>query len=346
MKPRATRACQNAPAVRVALACLLSVLLCDARAQSPDLDIEAPAQPLSCLMSIRPDRKLPDYPPAVAPGTNAIVRVRLEFSAGDRSPVVEVVFNNGPEAFADAVRSFVADYRLPCLRPGRSYKGVQEFQFVVRRFTNAVLESVARDEDEPADYAHECFDGIRSAPPVQFPMPSRISGQANPGMVLLRLLFIAPDKPPEVTVLFDSGQHRLVGAVLKSVTAYRMKCLQPDDPPLSAVQAFLFRSERNEVTRLVPEITLSQLLSVIKGLKEEKVRFDFTSMSCPFKLVIEPYQPYARNRVTQLGSKDTSRREFIEWLRKVSLDLPPSMQGRVLGEQTTVSVPCAVLDLS
>ena len=87
-------------------------------ANAGDFEIESPAAPLSCLTSVRPEIKTPAYPVGVLDCTDAVVRVTLKFSSNDQAPAVDVSFNNAGPAFATAVRDHVANYRLPCLRPG------------------------------------------------------------------------------------------------------------------------------------------------------------------------------------------------------------------------------------
>ena len=40
------------------------------------------------------------------------------------------------------------------------------------------------------------------------------------------------------------------------------------------------------------------------------------------------------------------RREFTEWLRNVVFMIPPPAMKTAIGSATTISVPCALLDLS
>ena len=113
-----------------AVACLAGA--CAAFAQGGDLQFEPAPTALSCLVSQQPQRTKPEYPqPALTLARSAVVRVRLRFSAADKAPAVTVTYNNADASFADAVKAFVADYRLPCMdASARAIEAVQEFQFV------------------------------------------------------------------------------------------------------------------------------------------------------------------------------------------------------------------------
>ena len=268
----------------------------------------------------------------------------MRFTSANSPPIVEVRFNSGAEAFADSVRQHVAGYRLPCLVAGGDVDSVQEFQFVVRTPEPAVLKSAARNPDGSRRLPESCMVGIRGVQDPGFPWSAVTPVKA--GNVLVRLTFVSPDAPPVVDVLYDSEQPRLRAAVLESVVNYRMPCLVPGDPPLVTSRTFSFKFEGEQTRQFKATLTLQQLMRAINGFDKQKVRFDFTTMACPFEVSVAPYQPYAENRVSEVGDRKADRREFLEWLRNVTFSLPPAVMRTAMGEPTTVSVPCAVLDLS
>ncbi|MDH4050365.1 MAG: hypothetical protein OEU93_02230 [Rubrivivax sp.] len=57
------------------------------------------------------------------------------------------------------------------------------------------------------------------------------------------------------------------------------------------------------------------------------------------------FQPFQRNTVEQVGEARAERRDFLAWLSKIPLRLASRGQLDVLGDQFTVSVPCAKLNL-
>ena len=297
-------------------------------------------------MSVRPERKLPEYPHGVVEGTNAVVRVKLQFKSADAAPVAVVTFNNGGPAFASTVTDHVSNYRLPCLPSGGSFIGLQEFRFAIEERISSVHGSQTRHVDGYLKLPPECLTQIRQVAPPIFPADDPYQSARTPGTVVVRLKFSAPDTAPEVTIVFDGGRRRLREAVRNSVIRYRMPCLLPGETPFSARQTFSFRIDGADTTELVPKMSLVQLLSLVKNLKQQTVRFDLTTMGCPFEIRLAPFQPYATNDVSEVGSSDPGRREFIEWLRNVTIDLPPHVMKSAIGEPTTVSVPCALLDFT
>ncbi|MEP7295672.1 MAG: hypothetical protein ABI702_05740 [Burkholderiales bacterium] len=313
-----------------------------ALAGSAELEVEAPDGPLSCLESSGPSGAMPSYPAGMS--SNVVVRVRMRFTSASAPPVVDVRFNNGAEAFADAVRKHVAGYRLPCLAAGLDIDSVQEFQFMSRVPEPAVLKSAARNPDGSRALPESCMAGVLGVQDPEF--PSSLVTPVKAGNVLVRLTFAAPDLPPAADVLYDSEQPRLRAAVLDSVRRYRMPCLVPGDSPLVVSRAFMFKYDSAQTPQFKSTLTLQQLIRAVKGFEQQKVRFDFGTMGCPFQVSVAPYQPYANNRVQEVGDRKPDRREFLEWLRNVTFDFPPAVMRTAMGEPTTVSVPCAVLDLS
>ncbi len=166
------------------------------------------------------------------------------------------------------------------------------------------------------------------------------------GTVLVRLTFTSPDVAPEMRVIYNGGDRRLERAVWDRVLTYRMACLKPGDEPVTADQEFRFEFEGLDTPRLKPELTLVQLLGLVKDLKPQTVRFDFSTMGCPFQLSVEPYQPWAQNSVRQVGEANAGRREFTEWLRNVTFEIPPRAMKTAIGQPTIISVPCVLLDLT
>ena len=316
-----------------------------AHAAATDLEIRRPAEPLSCLSSVAGAAGGPAYPSAVSPMVNAVVRVQLVFASADQPPEASVFYNNGGDAFAEVVRQHVARYRLPCLPSGHTFNAAQEFQFIGNGDRRLVFHSEARDS-EPLTLTPECLLGLTNAELPKMPEGNIIFGTPASGNVLLEMTFDGPAAPPRVVVVYDGGNRRLAAAATASALTYRLPCMKPGDPRLHAVRQFNFRWDRDEVIGLKPQLTLVELLGVVKGLKQQTVRFDLATMACPFDVKFAPRQPYAENYVSQIGAQDPNRREFIEWLRAITLELPAPMMRTAFGETSTVSVPCALLDLS
>ena len=315
------------------------------QAQGSALQFEPPSSPIVCLTSTQPQHRRPEFPEAGLKAAQIVVmRVRLRFVAADQAPLFEVTYTNGDESFAAAVREFVANYRLPCLSPSAGpVEATQEFQFVSRGLEPIVVLTALRPKARTInDLDAECLAPIRAAAPPVYPPDAGKRGEF--GSVIVRMKFVSAEAEPEVTVLYDAGSRLFANVVKSAVGKYRLPCMKAGDAPLSAMQSFKF-SFGDEESQLRPNVTFMQLAAMIKDVAAQKVRFDFNTMGCPFDLKFSPYRPYAANRVTELTANDPNRREFLEWLSSATLDIPARAMKTVIGNSTTVSVPCAVLDL-
>ena len=321
------------------------LLVATSASAQPSWELEPPPGPASCLISSQPSPSTPIYPDGEWRSQEAVVRVKRVFTAADAAPTAEVRFNNGGVAFADAVRSHVANYRLPCLVSGRVFEAVQEMQFVPKPPSPRVVVSRLRETLPAGRWPAGCFDSIKNSNRPSSAVLRRPTVRL-PATVLVRLTFSRPDLPPKVETLYDGGQRVLSETVFDNVQAYRMPCLGPADEPVVMQQLFRFAPDVGNATGLNPDVSLMQLLRIVKNVEAQKVRFDFATMGCPFKVVMAPYRPFAANRVREIGRANPDRREFIEWLRTVSIDLPPDELVTAIENQTTVSIPCALLDLT
>ena len=317
-------------------------------AEGVGLQFEPPPTALKCLASQRPEHKRPDYPAtALASAKGAIVRVRLHFTAAEQGPRVDVAYNNGDEVFVQAVRAFVADYRLPCLAeaPG-VVDAIQEFQFVIKAPDPVVYWNKPRDDLNGIDQlTPECEKSAAAVATANPPLyPARFLREGQTGSVLVRLKFVSTDAAPEVEILYESNKV-FTGAVQRAIERYRLPCLAPRGGPVIATQLFTFLLEGMPHSVVKPAVAFPQFAGLISDLSKQHVRFDFNTMGCPFDVKVGLYQPYMRNRVGEVSETDPSRREFVEWLRTVTLNIPTENFKTMIGQEFTVAVPCAVLDL-
>ena len=323
----------------------LALAGCCLGAQSQGLQLDQPPSQLECLTSTQPQHKRPEFPEAALKAAQiAVTRIRLRFVSADQAPVVDVTYNSGDESFARVVREFVTNYRLPCLSAtAGAVEATQEFQFVSRGLEPLVVFGPPRSRFRTiSDLDAECLAPIRNAAPPDYPADARNRGVVGTVVVLVK--FLSSDAEPQVKVLYDAGSNLLANVVRNAVGRYRLPCMKPGEPPLSGMQSFTFTLGEAE-SRLQPNVTLIQLAAMIKDVAAQKVRFDFNTMGCPFDLTFLPYRPYTTNRVSELVTSDPNRRELLEWLRNVTLDVPAHAMKTVIGNSTTVSVPCGVLDL-
>lgn len=302
-----------------------------------------PAQgPLTtCLTSTS---KQPVYPEAAA---GAIVRVLMQFDSATEPPRVDVKFNNGGAPSEKAVLDHVGTYRLPCLKPGGSATAKQEFQFVSPAPAAKIIEAPLRDDTPDTRVSKECLRGVTEAPKPDFPdRGGMLRDMVRPGVVLTRLTFSRPDAPPAVEILYDGGDRRLAAAVESVVGAYRLACANVGEKPIVAMQNYFFKYGDGEPARLKPKLSLVQLLTLVKDMNAHKVRFDLTTMGCPFEVDVTAYKPYTENGIAEVGPRDPNRREFLEWLRAVTFEFPPAAKPTAIGSTSRIAVPCALLDFT
>jgi hypothetical protein len=209
----------------------------------------------------------------------------------------------------------------------------------------------ARLESATGQGGADCYEQIRKARPPEFdPRRGLVGGVDNSDLsetsvVLVRLVFRQANEAPLVEVAYAAGNPKLVPIVERAVSEYRLTCL-PQGEQVVEMQKFIMHGLDAPVPQLKRDLALIDVVRLIKDIQNTRVRFDFSTMACPFQVGFAPYRPYARNTVKEVGIPDANRREFIEWLKDITLDLPPKFMRTAMGESSVVTVPCTVLDLS
>jgi hypothetical protein len=297
------------------------------------------ASPVECLTTVG-GTTAPVYPnDELGLKREAVVRVRLIFSGPDAAPKATVFHNLGSDAFSAAVLEHAARYRLPCMAAGAApVVATQEFRFTYDE--RKVFYGGLRDEPG-GTRAVACVTGGERRPEF----PRDLNGPPPQGNVVVKLRFTGASDEPTVTVLTDAGSRVLRRLVLDHVRRYRMPCLAPSDKPFEAMQTFFFRLEGDPQYTL-RDLTLQQLVDGLDKPEQQRVRFDFSTMACPFEVRLGLYQPFASNSVGEVERSDPNRREFIEWLKGLALKLPDAAARHVVGQSMIVSVPCGMLDLT
>ena len=326
-------------------AALGSIVGSSVQAQGSELRIDPPPSALDCLRLSELGLHTPNYPSdALKSSKAAVVRVRMQFASSDQAPRVNTLFNSGGDEFGRAVSEFVSGYRLPCLvGSGGPVEATQEFQFIPRTNNPTVFWGPPRGRVADGErVTKECLQPILGSRPPSYPADALRRGEF--GMVIARMTFSSADVGPDVDIVYDADSERLASAVRAAVARYRLPCVTPAIAPITAYQEFKFSFGEAE-SSLKKDLTLTQLLSLINDLSGERVRFDFDTMNCPFTVKFRPYRPYAPNAVGEVGETNSNRREFVEWLRNATLQIPAKDMKTVIGQMVTVAVPCTVLDL-
>lgn len=311
-----------------------------AQGDQPVALVDGPQTLLSCLTPTAAALPTPVYPAErLAANKGSVVKVRIKFKDASAAPELDFFYNSGGSSeFVSAVRERVSAYRLPCLPAGAEpVVATQVFHFLPEG------DRVVSGRAFPDGPSQTCrlVEEPERAP--GFPRTANSTGAAF-GTVLMELTFRDKTSPPTARVLYKSHRaHNFVSVVEEHVSAYRLDC-SPPYKPVSLTQVFRFQG--GSASYGLRDMTLKQFVSGLDKLESHRVRFDFSTMGCPFDVRVVLYQPHARNAVRQRGAGNPARHEFIDWLSSVSLRLPPEVADDVLGTGVTVSVPCGVLDLT
>jgi len=331
--------------MRIVSLSLAAVILAAAQlavAQLPAnaLELESSPRAASCVKTGAAPLK---YPAGMVDQKHGgIVRVRLTFVAGDKPPRAEVFYDTVGNVFRDAVLDHVDSYRLPCQRQEDPPAVLtQEFAFSPAASAKVFWYPLRNEPDAARRSLASCVTGADNVPAYPH---SRIDTVEN-GSVLARFTFTKPDQPPAVEILFDGGSPRFARYVDAYGTRLRLPCLPEADSPLKVIQHFSFVMEGSRRS-LLKDATLAAFVPAIDKIENERVRFDFRTMGCPFDVRFQLRQPVLPNAVGEVERSDPNRREFLEWLRGVNLKLSAGQRRQVIGDSMTISVPCGELDLS
>jgi hypothetical protein len=322
--------------------CLASLGWGTAAANPSSVETDGRAQRLlQCLLPARGAVSDVDYPEELLRRhDDGIVRVRLEFDRPDQPPAIAVLFSTAVE-LTDVVRRRLYAYRLPCLPRGEQpVVAVQEFVFDPgdgrAKFRSMPLS--IQDTDENCRL-------VQSQVPVTYTAEAAARGEE--GNVVVRSVYARPGPPSEVTVLNRIGSRSLERTARDAAMRDDVECRDAGarEWPLRAVRSFSFRME-GSADKVFNALSLRDFLGHVKDLASHRVRFDLTTMGCPFEVDVSVFQPYAANGVGVVGAHDPNRSGFLSWLKELSLRIPPETEKFVVGRTIRVSVPCGVLDLA
>lgn len=323
----------------------VGLAVCPVSALADEFRVDPLSESLSCLKQVEapalvyPERELDAK-------QGAVVRVRITFKAPDQEPEVEVIGNTGGNIFGELAVRRARAYRLPCLKAGEPIViATQEYSFVP---TDGRPVAWGPPEQDGAEYTRCVMLDGQALPWKRKPdYPSKAVRDRQSGLVLTRMTFVSATQPPQIEVLFDSGNRHFRESVVAFLADVRLPCL-PAGQQVSATQSFDFAFDGVPI-KVPRDLTLGKFVGAM-GAKLDapanKVRFDLSAMGCPFDVRFVLYQPYLSNSVGEVGRRDERRTQFLDWLRKVNLDVPKADMKYVLGETITISVPCGLLDLT
>ena len=300
----------------------------------------APSPLSTCLVPPAATRGTPEYPAEQwKNGQAGRVLTELIFTGPQLRPEFKVIESSGDEAFIDAVRRHVRDYRLPCLEDADIPARVRlDFDF---RPTQRTLEQPEPKDPSLADRQQllKCVVNTRDRPPDY---PSLARAQGVQGRVLVTMRFGSADGPPEVTVLSRPASAVFVGPARDWAARFRLPCFT--GLALSAHYTLIYRMEGADDFGF-RDLSLVQFVASIRNIHEQRVFFDFNTMACPFEVRLQYQQPQRRNSVTQINQPHPARRAFLDWLANAELKLSERSQDAVFGDSVVLQIPCSRIDL-
>lgn len=320
---------------RAAALAALCLFLAQARAQIVDATPPTPAHALSCLQR---EADPPKYPARSRyDDSHGVMRVLIRFSKPDAEPKIEVLANTADETMQDEVYRYLAGYRLPCLTPADGeVSAVQEFSF-----SNTDMTPLPLPQDK-GDLPPMCIVMPREA------MESFVSVSREIEHVVLAMVFSGDGKqPPEIRVVYSSGDPSLERAAVNYARQYRMPCRTGAEAPRVAQQLFQFvpfGARHFELKRHA--FGLGEFLRMTQGIREAEASFDFSTMGCPFKVDYVNYAPHLPNEVYTGGKSDPNRAVFLKWLSQRTVGFSSDVLANSLfGVTFQIEVPCGALEL-
>lgn len=298
----------------------------------------APSEGLRCMTPPEADRRAIKYPEVALPRKEGgSVQAEMTFEDAASPPSIKII-NKPYQALALAVIEHLQGFRVPCVQPGQRVVIRQDFRFDPTD-GRPVLWTNPRDTADTARQSNlACVKWPGGAPGY----PAQAIRNNEQGVVVMRLKFVDPDKPPAITVLDETPGYALIRAATDFISNSRVPCLSAE--PVEMQVEFRFRfSDGDRIT--LRDMSLRTFLGALKGIGSAQVYFDFNEMKCPFDLRLRMRQPIGDNRIGEVGESVPERAFFLDWLARQRLDLKPSDANRLIGDQATISVPCGSLNL-
>lgn len=295
-----------------------------------------------CLQPPAATRGQPVYPPlALERKLRATVDVDLVFEAPDAPPKVVLLSQHEPlRGFVRSVEAHVAAYRLPCMTAGGDpvrLRQIFEFTTLAER---AIVQASRLRETPDTPRKAACLMRIGPDTRPEYPASSEI--RRKQGKLYVEATFTRPDKPPEVRVLATNGDQHMLKSVNRFMSGYRMPCLEAGSQRSSRfLYHFIIPSDKRT---LLADPSLTTWLGASKSLRTPAY-FDLNAMGCPFDVALQYWRPHQANDVAEIGPPRPERTLFLDWLAETTLNLDDDANTALLGENTTITVPCGRIAL-
>ncbi|MCG2585397.1 hypothetical protein [Massilia sp. TS11] len=322
--------------IRFLLAALLAAPVL-AQAQSLFL---APSPMLACLTRTPGAPEQPVYPPQAFERKEGMsVDVELRFAGPDQAPEIDFPQLRREGEFADAVRAYAQQLRVPCMVAGGPPVTLHQRYVFKPEDGRRVMPPQTADADERKQQARmQCM--VHSDPAARPQWPRKALQDGVTGSVMVRLHFTSADSAPAVQFLAVTGYHGFRQSLENYLRDVRLPCYGGQPIDLDMIYKFTLSGSEKKVLKDMP------LRVLAAGARDPApAHFDFTQMRCPFDVRVFYLQPYAPNIVREVESSEAARRPLLEWLRTIRLNLPDAANDSVFADSFTLSIPCGRMDL-
>jgi hypothetical protein len=308
-----------------------------AQAQTAELQ---PSDALKCLQHIKGPGQQPVYPELeFNANIGARVQVEMEFARPDRAPEVTILLQQASPPFVDAVHEHVRGLRVPCLaETGGSARIKQDFDFVADR--RQVHWSTPEDSDAALRGSlWRCVLHPSGNRGPEYPLWAL--RQEVQGRVLARARFTDGTSAPTVEVFARPYANGLAETIRDWTKDLRLPCHSGGPLTFTITYQFLMEDSRYGFK----ELTFREFLANVKGIRQQVLQLDTTTMGCPFDVRLNYRQPLLPNRVGTVGPEHSARRPLLEWLAKSELDVRRSGADSIFAADAKLTVPCMKIDL-
>jgi hypothetical protein len=293
-----------------------------------------------CLFPALGERAKPEYPEeALRNKQGGRVDAEFTFSSPDVAPDVRFT-SESPEGMLASVKAYARQLRVPCLGKGDAPVALkQTFDFVPNDGRKVAWTAPV----EPANLRRKAeFECMTADSTLRPEYPASSLRDNHEGVVVARVRFTAPDKPPVVEFLDNGGDGHFVRAVSPFMDSMRSPCLQ--GAPLDTMFRYRFIIDGSP-RPVLNDLDLRHFIATVKAVPPGSAYFDTQLMKCPFDVRITLLQPWEPNLVQELEEDVPARHAFLDWMSQREFDLPPRKTNGLLGQEMVVHIPCAIIDL-
>ena len=293
-----------------------------------------------CLFPAVADRAKPAYPAELLRlKQGASFEAEFVFAGPGTAP--DVRFPTDPDVeYRDAVVAYAKQLRLPCMdKAGAPVTLKQGFDFVPNDGRKVAWTTPAEPLDSQRREQLKCIVSDAEARP-EYPLDMVRAGRQ--GTVVARIRFVASDRPPEVEILDNGGGHHFGDNVVRMAATMRMPCLR--DAPVEMMMHYRFIID-GASRPVLGDLDLKSFLATVKPVAPGSAFFDTRTMKCPFDVRLTWQQPYEPNLVAELEEDVPARHAFLDWMAQREFNIAARSSNLLLGQQMTVHIPCATIDL-